>query len=196
MDTALDKDYWDKRYADQQTSWDVGSISTPLKEYIDQLEDKNISILIPGCGNAHEAKYLLENGFSNITLIDISPTLVDAIREKLKAYDGNRLKVICGDFFELNETFDLILEQTFFCALDPNLRQRYADKMFDLLKPGGKLVGLLFDRDFDDSPPFGGSKAEYEKLFSQRFLIHNMEACNNSISRRAGTELFINFRKV
>jgi methyl halide transferase len=57
-----------------------------------------------------------------------------------------------ADFFELNTgkgkhlpEFDLIVEQTFFCAIDPSLRKNYFKKVHQLLKPGGKLVGLLFN---------------------------------------------------
>ena len=47
-----EQSYWTKRYQEESTGWDIGYPSTPLKEYIDQLEDKSISILIPGAGNA------------------------------------------------------------------------------------------------------------------------------------------------
>ena len=62
MKDLLDKNYWEKRYDDQTASWDIGKPSGPLKEYIDQITNKDIAILIPGCGNAHEAKYLLQQG--------------------------------------------------------------------------------------------------------------------------------------
>jgi hypothetical protein len=45
-----------------ETGWDLGQVSPPLKAYIDQLTDKNLRILIPGCGNSYEAEYLLEKG--------------------------------------------------------------------------------------------------------------------------------------
>ena len=191
----LDENYWDKRYHEHSATWDIGKISTPLKEYIDQLKDKTISILIPGCGNAYEAEYLLENGFTNIIVIDISPTLVQSIQAKLKAYEGKQLHIICDDFFNLKQHFDLIIEQTFFCALDPHLRKKYAVKMYELLKPGGKLIGVLFNRVFEGGPPFGGSKEEYEKLFAGDFEITKMEECYNSIAPRSGSELFIILRK-
>ncbi len=138
-----------------------------------------------------EAEYLLKQGFTNITLIDISPVLVSAIQKKLSAYIKNQLHVICDDFFNLTKSFDLILEQTFFCALDPGLREKYAAKMFELLKPGGKIVGVLFNRSFEGGPPFSGSKQEYEELFKNKFEIKTMEECYNSISPRKGSELFI-----
>ena len=195
MQHNLSGSYWDNRYEDKNTGWDVGDISTPLKNYIDQLTNKDIAILVPGCGNAYEADYLLKQGFTNITLIDISPVLISGIQKKFAAFTGHQLRVIWDDFFNLQESFDLILEQTFFCALDPALRKKYAAKMFELLKPGGKLAGVLFNRNFEGGPPFGGNKNEYEKLFQNKFEIKAMEDCYNSIGPRNGSELFINLVK-
>lgn len=192
----LDEKYWNERYIGNTAAWDAGKITAPLKEYIDQLTDKSIAILIPGCGNAHEAAYLLQKGFTNITLIDIAPEPIKRVKHKLNTFDGNELTVIYGDFFDLDKQFDLIIEQTFFCALDPTLRKKYADKMIDLLKPAGKLTGVLFNRSFDGGPPFGGSKNEYEKLFSERFAIKTMDNCYNSIGPRSGNELFIILKKL
>ncbi|HSN59840.1 MAG TPA: methyltransferase domain-containing protein, partial [Ferruginibacter sp.] len=189
------KNYWNSRYQSQQTGWDVGTVSTPLKAYIDQLEDKNLSILIPGCGNAYEAAYLLQQGFTNITLLDIAPKAVEAFKSKWKEFDGRQLHIICGDFFELNQTFDLVIEQTFFCALHPSLRKDYANKMFDLLNDNGKLAGVLFNRAFEGGPPFGGNRQEYLQIFSAKFNIKIMEDCYNSISPRAGSELFFILKK-
>lgn len=195
MNNELNKDYWNDRYQQQQTGWDIGAVATPLKAYFDQLTNKDISILIPGCGNAHEAEYLLEHGFTNVTLVDIAPLATAAVEEKLHNYTNKGLQVITGDFFDLKNTFDLIIEQTFFCALHPSLRQLYAAKMFSLLNPIGKLVGLLFDRSFVGGPPFSGNKVAYQQLFSAQFNIHLMETAYNSISPRAGTELFVMMTK-
>lgn len=63
--------------------------------------------------------------------------------------------------------------------------------MSELLKPGGKLIGLLFDRIFEGGPPFGGDKEEYEQLLKTQFTIKTLEPCYNSIQPRAGTELFM-----
>lgn len=193
--TTLDKDFWNERWKTNDTGWDMGFVSPPLKEYMDQLSDKTVSILIPGCGNTYEAEYLLEKGFTNVTVVDISPALTDVLKEKFKAHT-DRLHIICADFFELNGQYDLILEQTFFCALNPELRAPYVAKMYELLSPGGKLAGLLFNTKFEkDGPPFGGSKEEYEQLFADKFQFKTMDTCYNSHPKRAGTELFINFIK-
>ena len=192
-DENLGAEYWSKRYKNDEAGWDMGRISPPLKAYIDQLTDKSIPILIPGCGNAYEAEYLLQEGFINITLIDISPLLTESLRVKFKSH--NAIKIICGDFFELNEKYDLILEQTFFCALDLALREKYVQKMYELLNEKGKLAGVMFNRKFDVSPPFGGSTEEYHKLFSQQFIIVTMERCYNSVEPRNGHEVFVIFER-
>jgi hypothetical protein len=49
----LTKEYWENRYINQEIGWDVGEITTPLKTYIDQLENKKLRILIPGGGNSY-----------------------------------------------------------------------------------------------------------------------------------------------
>lgn len=189
--TVPGDNYWNTRYATNDATWDTGSVTEPLKEYIDQLTSKDIPILIPGCGNSYEAAYLLQKGFTNITLIDISTVLCKKIEGDFAVYLSKELRIICGDFFNHTGYYDLILEQTFFCALEPSLRKDYAAKMYELLKPCGKLAGVLFNRSFESGPPFGGNEAEYRSLFEPLFTIEIMEPCNNSIKPRAGAELFI-----
>ena len=191
MNKKLDQQYWDERYHQQATGWDIGNVSTPLKEYIDQLTNKDLAILIPGCGNAYEARYLLNKGFTNITVVDISPVLIEAITNSFSDITDNRITMICDDFFNLNPGYDLVLEQTFFCALDPVMRASYVRKMAEILNPGGKLVGILFNRPFEGGPPFGGNVDEYRQLFTSFFEIQTLEFCHNSIEPRSGSEVFI-----
>ena len=190
----LNKDYWDNRYKNMEIGWDIGYASPAIIKYAETVIPKDASILIPGCGNAHEAKALLEKGFENITLLDIAPTLVDQVQKAFGVIP--QLQIICQDFFQHEQQYDYILEQTFFCALDPALRENYSSKIASLLQPRGILAGLLFDREFPvQGPPFGGNKSEYQHLFLSSFDILKMETCFNSIPQRQGTELFIELRK-
>lgn len=193
MTEFLSQDYWNNRYETEEIGWDLKTISPPLKAYIDQLTDKNLRILIPGCGSGYEAEYLLKQGFREVTVIDFAPLAV----EKMKLYisDYQYVKIICADFFTHKGEYDLILEQTFFCALNPDLRTKYVQKMSELLTLNGKLVGLLFAVQFLKKPPFGGSQQEYLDLFSNDFKINLLEPCYNSVNPRMGNELFFNFSK-
>lgn len=192
-DKVLDQNYWDGQYKANTTGWDLGVISPPLKAYIDAIEDKHSAILIPGCGNTYEAAYLLEMGFTNITVIDIAPTLIRILQQKFAT--NNNIQIVLGDFFKHQGSYDLIIEQTFFCALPPTMRQEYVAKMHDLLAKNGKLAGVLFNRTFTAGPPFGGSQEEYKLLFKDAFDVLSMDVSNNSIAPRANTELFIELNK-
>ena len=187
----LNQAYWNERYEQGNTGWNIGTVSSPLKSYFDQLSQKNLRILIPGGGNGHEAEYLLSLGFSNITVLDIAPIALEKLALRFLTQIGKTVHLILGDFFEHQGQYDLIIEQTFFCALDPSLRQAYVEKMAALLSNNGRLSGLLFDTQFPAGPPFGGNRQEYQDLFSMHFNIKTLAPCYNSIPQRMGNECFI-----
>ena len=165
----LDKTYWEKRYEEGEIGWNIGYAATPLKRYIDQLDDKSIKILIPGAGHSYEAEYLWNKGFKNVYVLDVA--LQPLMNLKRRTTDFPQAQLLHLDFFDLNDRFDLILEQTFFCALHPSLRTSYVSKVDQLLKPNGKLAGLLFDFDLSASgPPFGGHIQTYTSPVSYTHL--------------------------
>jgi SAM-dependent methyltransferase len=185
---------WDNRYQNNDIGWDLGEVSTPLKAYFDQLENREVTILIPGGGNAYEAEYLFKKGFKNVFVVDFSKTAIDNIQKRIPNFPSSQL--INDNFFNLDNSFDIIIEQTFFCALNPNLRQKYVVKIQQLLKPKGKLIGLLFNVPLNtNKPPFGGNKEEYLQYFKSYFNIKKMETCYNSFGNRKGRELFIKLLK-
>lgn len=186
----LDREFWNQRYATSDTGWDIGAPSTPLKDYIDQLTNKRIRMLIPGGGRAWEAEYAHRQGFTNVFVIDLSDAPLQDLLERCP--DFPREHFVVGDFFGHAGRYDLILEQTFFCAIDPAMRARYVEHMHRLLRPGGRLVGVLFNDPLNtDRPPFGGSLEEYAPLFQRWFPEVTMEPCRNSIAPRAGRELWL-----
>jgi thiopurine S-methyltransferase len=187
----FDKNYWERRWAEGQTGWDTRSATEPIKHYFDQIADKQAKILIPGCGNAHEAIYLFESGFKNVYICDWAEQPLMAFSERIP--DFPKAQLLCADFFDLKTgDFDFIVEQTFFCALAPELRNAYAHKVRSMLRKGGKLVGLLFNFPLTEAgPPFGGSTEEYLHYFEPLFESVYIEPCYNSIKPRLGSELFI-----
>ncbi len=186
-------EYWDQRYTNNETSWDMKQVSPPLKGYIDSLTNTDLKILIPGCGNAYEAEYLLEKGFKNVTLIDFSKVVTDTLKEK---YKNKSISIVNENFFDHQGKYDLILEQTFFCALNPSLREKYVEECYHLLNDYGKIAGVLFNKKFAPvEPPFIATNEEYKKLFEPFFTFLKFEICNNSIAPRMGYELFFEFEK-
>jgi len=185
--------YWDERYQNNETGWDMKQVSPPLKGYIDSLKNKNIRIVIPGCGNAYEAEYLLGNGFKNVTLIDFSKVATERLKEK---YKDKPIRIVNENFFDHNGKYDLILEQTFFCALEPSLRKKYVKKCYELLNDEGIIAGVFFNKKFAPfEPPFIATDEEYRELFQSKFTFLKFESCLNSIAPRMGYELSFEFKK-
>lgn len=190
---GLDSNYWEKRYQENSTGWDLGAASGPIIEYLESIIDKNIDILIPGCGNGYEAEWAHKQGFKSVHILDFAETAISNFRNRYK--DFPEVQIHKQDFFLHQGCYDLIVEQTFFCAIDRNLREKYVQKVHQLLKPNGILAGVLFGVEFPSGPPFGGNKEEYFEYFSPLFDILHMEECYNSIKPRKGNELFIELKK-
>ena len=191
---SLDRGYWEERYGTHDTGWDLGSVSTPLARYFEGLTDKEQRILIPGGGRSYEAERLHRMGFRQVHVIDLVPAPFADLLGRCPSFPNEHL--ITGDFFAHQGRYDLIIEQTFFCALHPSLRPAYVRKMHELLVPGGRLVGLLFDDPLNgDRPPFGGDRATYQALFAPLFGPLALERCHNSIPPRAGRELWLDARR-
>ena len=190
----LSEEFWDDRYINKDTRWDLGEISLPLKTYFDQLTNKDLKILIPGGGNSYEAEYLHQQGFKNVYVVDLYKTALSNIKRRVPSFPSSHL--IHKNFFDLEMSFDIIIEQTFFCALNPNLRPSYTTKAAELLYNNGKIVGLLFNVPLNtDKPPFGGNRTEYLDYFKPHFEILLLETSYNSHSARSGRELFIMVQK-
>jgi methyl halide transferase len=189
----LNDQYWNNRYLQMDTGWDLKAVSPPLKRYFDQPSQPLGRVFIPGCGQAHEAEYLLELGVKQVVLLDFAPALVQQLRQK---FGDTAVDVQEGDIFEHSGTYDTIVEQTLFCAIDPVRRMEYVMKMADLLHTNGVWIGLLFNRHFDKvGPPFGGTKEEYENLMKNHFHILYMKESADSAQPRLGTELFFIAKK-
>ncbi|WP_316930386.1 class I SAM-dependent methyltransferase [Formosa agariphila] len=126
--------------------------------------------------------------------MDVSKIALEHFKHRVPTFPKAHL--MHKNFFDLDLIFDLIIEQTFFCAITPSLRPEYAKKVNALLKPKGKVVGLLFNVPLHkDRPPFGGHRAEYYSYFENNFNIKLMESSYNSHPSRSGKELFFKIQK-
>ena len=47
-ENSLDNSFWNIRYQNNQTGWDLGEISNPIKKWFDNQENKKINILKSG----------------------------------------------------------------------------------------------------------------------------------------------------
>ena len=66
--------------------------------------------------------------------------MVENLKEKFRNFSN--IKIVLGDFFEHKGQYDLVIEQTFFCALPPIMREKYVVEIHKILKDKGLEIGL------------------------------------------------------
>ncbi len=191
----MNKNYWENRYLQGNTPWTLNRVSPPLIEYFETVvPPKHLKILIPGVGSSQEALYLFKLGYKNVFVLDISENAIVEFETKYPKFPKEN--IIQGNYFDHTDIYDLIVEQTFFCALPISIRKQYVVHTYNLLVNRGKLMGVLFQgKSVSESPPFRATKLEYNELFKEQFKISKLELCYNSIPPRQGSELFFIFEK-
>ncbi|MEA3451502.1 MAG: methyltransferase domain-containing protein [Bacteroidota bacterium] len=193
--TQFNQEYWDKLFKKNKLGWDIGYPAPALTDYFDQLQNKNIRILVPGAGNGYEVGYLYENGFINVFMNDYSPKAVKSFKQKYPYFPDEN--IIKQDFFELRQKFDLIVELAFFTSFELQKRTDFVSQIYNSLNENGKYVGLFFTHEFNkDYPPFGATKTQYEQLFKEYFFFKTFEIANNSIKPRRNREYFFIMQKI
>ncbi|ODH26282.1 hypothetical protein ACO22_04703 [Paracoccidioides brasiliensis] len=151
---------------------------------------KRKKALVPGCGRGFDVFLLAGFGYDAYGL-EYSDTAVGICREEAAKVGDNlpvrdeqigkgKVTFIQGDFFQNDWLekigvgwggFDLIYDYTFFCALNPVLRPRWALRMSQLLAPSphGNLICLEFPTAKDPAamgPPFASPPAAYMEHLS------------------------------
>ncbi|MBI1993520.1 MAG: methyltransferase domain-containing protein, partial [Deltaproteobacteria bacterium] len=187
-------EFWDVRFREGRVPWDAGGVPHELAEYLAGASGGGRA-LIPGCGAAYEVAAFHEAGYEVIA-IDFSPAAVAAAARALGPLQGT---VRLGDFFQYDfgmVRFDIIYERAFLCSLPRRFRPDYCARVFDLLRPGGLLIGFFFYDPGESGPPFGLGQGELHDLLKERFVLAADEEARSSVSVFAGRERWQVWRRL
>lgn len=191
-------EFWDDKYNNSGDKWDLG---TPVPVFMSLLNEKRwikegMSLLVSGCGKGYDAIAAAKEGLI-VTAVDFSEEAIKAAQKN--ARDENlSVNFLQEDFFLLDEnyngSFDLVFEYTTFCAINPERRGEYAEKMSLLLKPGGRLIAIVFPIDNrPGGPPFSIDMKEFYTLFSRHLKLEYFSREINSVKPRKGKEVLMIF---
>ena len=182
---AAQPEFWEKRFREKFTPWDAGGVPSALEQFL-KTEPRGQRVLVPGCGSGYEVRAFAEAGH-DVLAVDFAEAAVERARRVLGPL-SDRLRL--ADFFEFDfETpFDLVYERAFLCALPRRLWPRYAPRVAELLRPGGRLAGFFFFDDAGRGPPFGLKTGELEALLGERFERSVNTAVSDSIPIFSGKE--------
>lgn len=177
--------------ADTTPGFDTGVVSPALRD----LNEKGLipfgRALVPGCGTGYDVTYLSHP--NRVTIgIEIVQKAVDEANKRLsnlssdEVYKPNAIFQLAS-FFDLSsepsDQFHFIYDYTFLCALDPSLRNTWAQKMSELLVSGGELLTIIYPIcDKEGGPPFSVSLELYKEILeSNGFICLQLELLPNDL---------------
>jgi len=182
---AAKAEFWQKRFLENFTPWDAGRVPRALEQFL-RTEPRGQRALIPGCGSGYEVRAFAEAGF-DVLAVDFAEAAIERAQRILGPLSD---RVRLADFFEsdFEMPFDLVYERAFLCALPRRLWPRYAPRVAELLRPGGRLTGFFFFDDTERGPPFGLKSGELETLLEREFDRTVDASVSDSIPIFAGKE--------
>jgi len=148
--TADNKEHWDSVYtakAPDRVSWYRPHLDRSLHFIEFAKLPLGAAIIDVGGGASTLVDDLLDRGYSNVTVLDLSAAALEAARARL----GDRASLvqwICADVTEAQlpaHTYDFWHDRAVFHFLtDPAARARYVDTVRRALRPGGHIVVATF----------------------------------------------------
>lgn len=184
--------FWTDIYNSGNPGWDLGDAAIAFKDMLPRLKLPKCRILVLGCGSGHDAA-LFANAGHVVTAVDFS---AGAIEQAKKLYGHlDNISFIQQDIFTLphewNESFDVIIEHTCFCAIDPHRRKEIVKLWRRLLHEEGQLIAVFFAMLKRAGPPYGSSEWEIRELLKDSFQFLFWGRWKKSIPQREGRELFV-----
>lgn len=188
--------FWSDIYRTEEPGWDLNEPAPFLKDVLPQLKLNRQRVLVLGCGKGHDAAFLAQQGHI-VTAIDFSSEAINGAHEKYGHISG--LEFLQADVFQLPQNqfgpFDLIVEHTCFCAVDPQLRNDLVQVWKKQLVEGGHFLGAFYVMSKRVGPPYGGSEWEIRERLKSHFDFRFWTRWRHSLPRRLGKELVVYAQK-
>lgn len=185
--------FWSQKYQESTLpGWDLDGPHPELKSFLQQLKLNKQRILVPGCGQGHDAALLAEKGHV-VTAVDFSETALKMARARY-GHIAN-LQFLHADVFRLGrsheQAYDIVFEHTFYCAITPDRRDELILSWRRYLADGGHLLGIFFVVPKRSGPYFGGSEWELREKLQKPFRLLYWTRLKHSPGWRNGGELMV-----
>eukprot|EP00929_Paragymnodinium_shiwhaense_P036350 TRINITY_DN19493_c0_g1_i1.p1 TRINITY_DN19493_c0_g1~~TRINITY_DN19493_c0_g1_i1.p1 ORF type:complete len:235 (-),score=56.06 TRINITY_DN19493_c0_g1_i1:343-969(-) len=141
-------EYWEERYTRDPEPFDWYQRWAGLKDtFLEYVQPTN-SVLMLGCGNSRLSEEMYEEGYQQITNIDISNVVVKAMQEKYRDKPGMSYVQMDGRSMELPEqNFDVIIDKACLDAIlcgegSTHNAQKLLQEASRVLKPTGVYIAV------------------------------------------------------
>lgn len=196
---------WQEAWREGRIPWDAGRAAPSLVELVEGEEIPTGRALVPGAGSGYDVLALAspDRHTVGLDLADGAKERFESLRQR-ESIPKEWAEMVVADFFDWqpDEPFDVIWDYTFLCALEPEMRRRWAERVDELLATGGELVTLIFpvfdpadNRDPLDGPPYPLTPELVRDLLEPRFEPFYLEPATASHEGRAGKEWLGRWRR-
>lgn len=186
----MKKEFWLERWERAEIGFHQNEINPYLLRYGQSLSlADGGEVFVPLCGKSLDMVWLRQRGctvlgveLSAIAVQDFftenghSPTHTST--GKFECCEAEGIRILCGDFFDLNKTdmvkVSAVYDRASLVALPPEMRECYARHLVNILPSGTKILLVTFDYPQAEmqGPPFAVSVNEVEALYSKYVEIH------------------------
>lgn len=161
----------------EHATWNRATLVTWLESLIDKGTLTPRRTLVLGSEMAEEAALLASRGFRTL-VVDPSPDAAGRVRERAAAR-GAEVETVRADFLAMNPSLcgpvEMVLDRTFFHALDPVHRADWAHYAGRVLPRGGLLVGLFRVGWGEEGPPYPVTLPALRHLLGRLFREELLE---------------------
>lgn len=195
---------WQQRWTDGKIGFHRADVHPSLQRFADETLLGDVigggaRILVPLCGKTVDMQFLaLKRPVGEVVGVDGVPAAIEDFAKehpdlnvravesvgKYKKWKGESISLLTGDFFDLDVataggSFDAAWDRGSLVAIHPSLREKYVDKMGELLsKPDGRVLLSTYvrgDGDLTKGPPFSIDEAEVRRLYEAKPWVESVE---------------------
>jgi len=223
--------FWEQMWSSKggiSKEFDSGSSCKVLAHFLKEVDiGKEIaavggSACVPGCGRGYDVELLQSSGFDHVLGLELAPTAAKAAKTYLKDQGVEVLasdaavrpspasEIRVGNFFDLKEKFDVVVDSAFLCGLHPQTRVAYAKRLKKITKTGGYVAIevfpvnnsltssiLQFARYYVGGPPYSLTVPQVKDLMAaQHFhLAFALDPVPPALAQRRLGSAFLLFKK-
>ncbi len=187
----MEPDFWHQRWRENLIGFHLPGVNPQLEAHWPRLPLKaGDPVFVPLCGKSLDMLWLAER--HPVTGVELSPIAVESFFEEnglqprhtqegaFKVCESERIRVLCGDFFDLQPEqlshIKAIYDRASLIALPADMRRRFVSHLEAVLPADVEmlLITLDYPQQQMDGPPFAISKSEVRDLFGVGWSVEHL----------------------
>lgn len=142
--------YWENRYKSCNENYDWYFEWKMISPNMDQYLNRNGKSLVIGCGNSTMSYEMVSDGFEDIYSIDISPTVIEQMKETYKNIPQLKWEVMdCTNLKYADNTFQSIFDKGTIDAIlcKEDLKEQVSKllkEIYRVLRKNGRFYSITF----------------------------------------------------